>query len=98
MTEKPDEPLAIDLFCGLEVQARPCATCIDRRDSPLDLKKLEADIADPHGGFTGFRICHHSDTACCRGFWNAHKDRFPLGQIAQRLGLVNFVEHDTRGG
>ena len=27
-------------------------------------------------------------TACCRGFWNRHKDEFAVGQVAQRLGLV----------
>lgn len=32
---------------------------------------------------------------CCRGFWEAHKDAFPAGQIAQRLGLVEFVDVDT---
>jgi len=36
-----------------------------------------------------------SDDACCRGFWNAHKDEFQLGQVAQRLGLVRFVKEDT---
>ena len=80
---------------AFEVQRRPCATCIYRSDSPLDLAELEAQIADPHGGFQGHRICHHSDSACCAGFWARHKNEFPLGQIAQRLGQVKFVEHDT---
>jgi len=79
---------------GFEVQKRQCATCIYRKDSPLDLKALERQIADPYGGFVGHRICHHSDTACCRGFWSRHKNKFPLGQIAQRLGMVRYVEHD----
>ena len=79
---------------GFLVQSRPCRTCIYRKDSPLDLKKLEAQIADEFGGFTGYRICHHSTDACCRGFWNRWKNHFALGQIAQRLGLVRFVGHD----
>lgn len=79
---------------SFEVQKRQCQTCIYRKDSPLDLKQLEAQIADKYGGFSGHRICHHSDTACCRGFWNRHKDKFQMGQIAQRLGMVEFVEHD----
>lgn len=81
----------------LKVQDRACATCIYRKDSPLDLEKLEADVADPHmeGFFKGHRICHHSKDACCRGFWNKHKDNFTLGQIAQRLGMVEYVHHDT---
>jgi len=79
------------------VQDRLCATCIYRPDSPLDLNKLENDVRDEYKGFAGHRICHHSDTACCRGFWNKHKNDFPMGQIAQRLNAVEFVHHDTMG-
>jgi uncharacterized protein (DUF3820 family) len=78
-----------------KVQKRMCSTCIYRPDSPLDLAKLERDVADPHGGFRGHRICHHSNDVCCRGFWEAHKDEFPMGQIAQRLDMVEFVDVDT---
>jgi hypothetical protein len=81
---------------GFDVQAKPCATCIYRKDSPLDLRKLEAAVADKYGGFHGYRVCHHSKSACCRGFWNRHRDQFALGQIAQRLGLVRFVKDDIR--
>lgn len=78
-----------------KVQSKQCATCIYRADSSLDIKALEAQVADSYGGFKGHRICHHSDDACCRGFWNRHKDKFALGQIAQRLNLVQFVEEDN---
>lgn len=78
-----------------DVQKKACSTCIYRKDSPLDLKKLEDDVRDPYIGFKGHRVCHHSTAVCCRGFWNRHKDKFPAGQIAQRLGLVRFVEVDT---
>jgi hypothetical protein len=46
------------------------------------------------GFFSGHRICHHSDKAVCAGFWARHKDDFALGQIAQRMGLVEKVDHD----
>lgn len=82
---------------GFKVQKAQCKTCIYRRDSPLDLKRLEAQIADKYGGFTGYRICHHSRSACCAGFWHRHKDKFALGQIAQRLGFVDFVKEDRFG-
>lgn len=78
-----------------KVQKRMCATCIYRPDSSLDLKKLEDDVRDEYIGFKGHRICHHSADVCCRGFWEAHKDEFPAGQIAQRLGVVEFVDIDT---
>ena len=82
---------------GFKVQRHMCATCIYRPESTLSLAKLEADVADPRmeGFFRGHRICHHSKDACCRGFWNRHKDRFTAGQIAQRLGLVVMVDVDT---
>lgn len=76
---------------GFRVQSNPCSTCIYRKDSPLDLKKLEAQA----GAKDSYRICHHSDDVCCRGFWNRHKDDFNLGRIAQRLGVVVFVNVDT---
>jgi hypothetical protein len=76
------------------VQKKMCATCIYRPDSSLSLKKLEDDVRDPHMGFKGHRICHHAASVCCRGFWEAHKDEFPAGQIAQRLNVVRFVHVD----
>ena len=81
-----------------KVQKKMCATCIYKPDSSLDLKKLEDDVRDKHIGFKGFRACHHAhdkDSICCRGFWNAHKDEFAAGQIAQRLNCVQFVNVDT---
>ena len=77
------------------VQRRMCDSCIYKPESPLDLKRLEAQVADPHGGFKTFRVCHHSKDVCCRGFWEAHKNEFPVGQLAQRLDIVEFVEVDT---
>ena len=81
------------------VQSQQCETCIYRKDSPLNLNALEAAIADRwmKGHFSGYRICHHSNDVCCRGFWNKHKDHFDAGQLAQRLGLVEFVTVDTIG-
>lgn len=81
---------------SLKVQKKQCATCIYREDSPLDLERLEGEIADEHGGFNGHRICHHAHKceAVCAGFWARHKNKFQLGQIAQRLGLVEFVNVD----
>jgi len=81
----------------LTVQRRLCKTCIYRPDSALDLTKLENDVRDPNmsGYFIGSRICHHSEDVVCRGFWNAHRNHFTAGQIAQRLGMVRFVDVDT---
>jgi hypothetical protein len=77
------------------VMARQCSTCIYRKGLGWDLKKLEDDVRDPYMGFKSYRVCHsqkRSGKACCRGFWNRHRNKFPAGQIAQRLGLVTYVE------
>lgn len=83
-----------------QVQQRMCPTCIYRPDSALDLARLEAQVADPRmpGHFAGYRECHHAPRGsgvCCRGFWQAHRDHFDAGQLAQRLGLVEFVDVDA---
>ena len=77
------------------VQAEACRTCIYRKDSIHDLQHLENEVRDEFGFFKDFRICHHSEDVCCRGFWNRHKDKFQLGQVAQRLGIVEFVHVDN---
>jgi len=85
----------VDFAANFRVQQKACATCIYRRDSPLELAKLEGAIKDGHGGFTGWRICHHSKDACCAGFWARWRNHFAMGQIAQRLALVSFVNDDN---
>ena len=82
---------------GFRVQAKPCVTCIYHPDSAMDIAKLERDVADHNfeGYFVGYRVCHHSDDVCCHGFWSRHKDQFTLGQVVQRLGLVEYVTVDT---
>jgi hypothetical protein len=67
------------------VMRRLCATCIYRKTW----------CGTRWIGFKGYRVCHsqkRGGKACCRGFWNRHKWAFAAGQIAQRLGLVEFVE------
>lgn len=80
---------------SFKVQEKMCATCIYRPDSTLDLQALEDAVRDDYGGFSGHRICHHSTDVCCAGFWAKHKDEFQLGQIAQRLHMVELVNVDT---
>ena len=74
-----------------KVQDHMCSSCIYRPDSPLDLGGLEHDAQQQDS----WRICHHSDDVCCRGFWDRHKNGFNMGRIAQRLNMVEFVDVDT---
>jgi len=82
----------------LRVQRKQCATCIFTKQwSAEHLAALLDEIRDPKmaGFFAGYRICHHSRDAVCAGFWARHRDDFQTGQLAQRLGLVEFVHDDT---
>src|SRR6185295_6574990 len=96
------EPCGIEMSDPLiKIQAKQCSTCIYRKDSSLDIQRLEAQIADPRmkGFFTGWRECHHAKRGsgvCCRGFWNRHRNDFTLGQVAQRLSLFGFVEEKAK--
>jgi hypothetical protein len=84
----------------MRVQKKQCKTCIFRSDvwPPERLAELLDQIRDPKmdGFFDGYRLCHHSNDAVCAGFWARHKDDFALGQIAQRLAFVEFVEDTER--
>ena len=86
--------MKIDLDCsgGFPVKRRRCSSCIYRKDSPFPLAKHEDEVRDKHVGFSGFRLCHHGNDACCRGFWDHHRDEFAAGQIAQRLNLIRWVK------
>lgn len=82
---------------AFQVQKQACETCIYGKHSASSESpaKLEAEVADKYmpGFFKGYRICHNSKKACCRGFWNRHKNHFQAGQLAQRLNCVEFVIH-----
>jgi len=80
-----------------KVQKKQCETCIYKKETGFDIKELESQILDRFGFFKGFRACHHATVKdiCCRGFWNKHRNDFAAGQIAQRLGFVDFVTVDT---
>ena len=83
---------------SFKVQAKVCETCIFTWPR-AELDRLLEQIADPAfpGFFASYRVCHHARAdsgICCRGFWNAHKNDFNAGQIAQRLKLVEFVDVD----
>ena len=100
MTGAPLAPCRVSCYMGrmsrkpsFQVKSAICETCIYRADLAWNLKKLEDDVRDTYIGFKSYRECHKRGSGvCCRGFWNAHKDEFASGQVAQRLNLVEFVE------
>jgi len=91
-------PQTLEALMTLPVQRKACRTCIftDPVWPPGFLEAKLDDIRDPQmpGFFTGWRQCHHSKRAVCAGFWARYKDHFTMGQLAQRLDMVEFVEDD----
>ena len=80
---------------GIEVRKTMCSSCIYHVDVTADfVQGLEDEIKDRFGFFKSYRACHHhmDDERCCRGFWERHKDKFQLGQVAQRLNAVVFSD------
>ena len=81
-----------------KVRKDRCPTCIYNEDSPLAFKllKLEAAVRDEHGHYTGWRVCHYTDSSCCRGFYDAHGDNCLPIQLAERCGALEFT--NKKGG
>jgi len=79
-----------------EVQKHPCKTCVYRKDTRLDINGLEDKVKDDNGDVQTFRVCHHSNKACCKGFWDRNKNKFNMGRLAQRLNAVTYVTHNKQ--
>lgn len=79
-----------------KVRRRPCSTCIYGRNTPVrqSVEALEKEVTDRYGSIEGYRVCHHTDDACCKGFWDRHKKDFALGRLALGYGLVEYVDDD----
>jgi len=77
-----------------KVRRKRCPTCIYNPDCPLDLAALERAVTDSFGSITGWRVCHHTEDACCRGFWDLYKNDFTMGRMAQMFGWVEFTDED----
>ena len=92
---RPDAVMDDEVFV---VRESVCSSCIYRKDSPLDLAKLEAEVIDEYGGVNAYRICHHHRAdgngrgTCCRGFWNCHWMKYAPARLAMRFGLVRFSD------
>lgn len=91
---------------GFLVQRKLCATCIYKPGLGWNIEHLENQVREYRADglalrfFAGYRLCHHTknkDDVCCRGFWDRHKNKFQKGQLAQRFGLVRFVDREKDG-
>ena len=76
----------------MKVRKKQCSSCIYFPQWEWDIERLEDACKDAHGHFEYYRQCHHhDDDVCCRGFYNRHKDNCTNLQLAQRLGVIEFV-------
>jgi len=80
----------------MNVRRTQCPTCIYKPESGFDIEVLEAQCRDQFDHYHSYRICHYHEQACCRGFWDRHRDNCTVTQIAQRLGLIT-ITNSTKG-
>jgi len=79
----------------VHVLAERCATCVFRPGNLMQLQPGRVrDMVDQAVADQSVIVCHATlDTdanACCRGFWDAHRDRVQALQVAERLGVVAY--------
>ncbi len=82
----------------MKIQKTKCNQCLFSKNRIVDAKRAAEVIRDALGKDTYFN-CHKAKIkgadVCCRGFWDAHKDNFNLGRIAQRLNVIKEVKNAT---
>lgn len=75
----------------MKIQPEKCNECLFGKDKIVSKERAADVIAGCLKKDTYF-VCHKATIknkdVCCRGFWDAFKDRFNLGRIAQRLDFV----------
>lgn len=97
-------PSAIDPATGcMRVLSRLCDTCITYPDDRMLLGERRQEFIDEARVRGTYVVCHDTGTysphpgAVCRGFFNRHWRETAALRLAQRLGLVVFVEPPAEG-
>ena len=80
----------VNISLSFNVRKRPCRTCGYRKNSGLDVEKMESTFKKEGNDFVEWLKCHTEldqgkGGICCRGFWNKNKHNFPLGKIVMEL-------------
>lgn len=81
----------------LQVVQERCNQCLFSPDKIVsDERRKEILDSCMKRGAETFFICHKTKRACCRGFYDSgYGQRVAVIQVADRLGLVEFVTEDT---
>lgn len=74
----------------MKVQKSKCNQCLFSDNFVVKNNRRRREIITDALKRDTYFQCHKGTIAgvdvCCRGFWDAYKDRFNLGRIVQRLG------------
>jgi hypothetical protein len=83
----------------VHVRKKKCTTCIFWPGNRMHLHsgrvKELVEAAKQNGGYI---VCHDTlpivaeHQAVCRGWWDPHRSDSQLMQIAERLGIIKFVD------
>lgn len=79
----------------IQVYEKRCNQCLFSDAKVVEDHRAELMLKELQGTNTHF-ICHKSTihdngVVCCRGFWDANKDRVLKLILADKLGLVEFI-------
>jgi hypothetical protein len=83
----------------LKVQKKRCNECLFGDNFVVSCEERRDEVIRDALAKDSYFVCHKSsisnkkkdEDVCCRGYWDAHKDDFNLGRIAQRLGGPYFM-------
>lgn len=81
----------------VHVLSDKCVTCVFRPGNLMHLTpgRLKEMVDESIAEGVGI-VCHSTlphtgeDQAICRGFWDAHRERAQLLQVAERLGIIEY--------
>lgn len=80
----------------MRVQKTKCNQCLFTKNRVVS-EEVAAKIIKTALKKDTYFNCHKTQVkglksnVCCKGFWDAHKNNFNLGRVAQRLGIVEKV-------
>jgi hypothetical protein len=79
---------------GLTVAVNKCVNCLFGPDRIVDGERAREIVRSCREAQTYF-VCHHHNETVCRAYYDEFGHEAQMIRIAERLGLVSFIEQDT---
>lgn len=76
---------------GFRICAERCDECLFSKDKIVSERRKKEVIREACQG-QGYFICHKTDDACCRGFFDSYGYSIQIYRIASRLGFVIWLD------